>query len=92
MAIINLEKTLICLRRAYNLIESIIRAKGHFLLVNTNPEYNKIIQQMAASHKCSNSVKNWLDLLVQRISKGSLWRTNYFIECKEPLHLLDLLA
>jgi len=25
----------------------IIRAKGHFLLVNTNLEYNKIIQQMA---------------------------------------------
>ncbi|KAH8946104.1 hypothetical protein BDL97_12G075800 [Sphagnum fallax] len=35
MAIINLEKTLICLRRAC-----------HFLLVNTNLEYNKIIQQM----------------------------------------------
>jgi ribosomal protein S2 len=46
MAIINLEKTLICLRRACNLIEFIIRAKGHFLLVNTNLEYNKIIQQM----------------------------------------------
>jgi len=47
MAIINLEKTLICLQRACNLIEFIICAKGHFLLVNTNLQYNKIIQQMA---------------------------------------------
>jgi hypothetical protein len=32
---------------SYNLIESIIHAKGHFLLINTYPEYNKIVQQMA---------------------------------------------
>jgi ribosomal protein S2 len=51
MAIINLEKTLICLQRACNLIEFIIRAKGHFLLVNTNIEYNKIIQQMAKKNQ-----------------------------------------
>ncbi len=44
--LLNFLKTLICLQRAYNLIESIIHAKGHFLLVNTNLEYNKIIQQM----------------------------------------------
>jgi len=34
-------------RCTINLIEFIIRAKGHFLLVNINIEYNKIIQQMA---------------------------------------------
>jgi ribosomal protein S2 len=51
MAIINYFKILICLRRACNLIEFIIHAKGHFLLVNTNLEYNKIIQQMAKKNQ-----------------------------------------
>jgi ribosomal protein S2 len=61
MAIINLEKTLICLRRACNLIEVIICAKGHFLLVNTNLEYNKIIQQMAKKNqsKLYQSQMDW---------------------------------
>ena len=60
MAIINLEKTLICLRRACNLIEFIIRAKGHFLLVNTNPEYNKIIKQMAKKTNQSYINHKWI--------------------------------
>nr|YP_009775863.1 ribosomal protein S2 [Bartramia patens]QJA16089.1 ribosomal protein S2 [Bartramia patens] len=60
MAIINLEKTLICLRRACNLIESIIRAKGHFLLVNTDPEYNKIVQQMAKRTNQSYINHKWI--------------------------------
>ncbi|KAH9548862.1 hypothetical protein CY35_11G108800 [Sphagnum magellanicum] len=49
MAIINLEKTLICLQRACNLIEFIIRAKGHFLLdastfspFNSFPRFRKM--------------------------------------------------
>ena len=37
-----------CLRRACNLIEFIIHAKGHFLLVYTNPYYTKIIKQIWA--------------------------------------------
>ncbi|CAK9263537.1 unnamed protein product [Sphagnum jensenii] len=60
MAIINLEKTLIYLRRACNLIEFIICAKGHFLLVNTNLEYNKIIQQMAKKPIKAISIINGL--------------------------------
>jgi UTP--glucose-1-phosphate uridylyltransferase len=60
MAIINLEKTLICLRKACNLIEFIIRAKGHFLLVNTNLEYNKIIQQMAKKTNQSYINHKWI--------------------------------
>jgi small subunit ribosomal protein S2 len=47
MAIIKLEKTFIYLQKACNLIEFIIHAKGHFLLVNNNLKYNKMIQQMA---------------------------------------------
>jgi UTP--glucose-1-phosphate uridylyltransferase len=60
MVIINLEKTLICLGKACNLIEFIIRAKGHFLLVNTNLEYNKIIQQMAKKTIKAISIINGL--------------------------------
>jgi ribosomal protein S2 len=45
--IINLDDTLISLRRACNVIQLIIQSNGHFLFVNTNPKYNKIIQQTA---------------------------------------------
>lgn len=45
--IIDLDKTIISLRRACNVIQLIIRSNGHLLLVNTNPSYNKIIQQTA---------------------------------------------
>nr|YP_010881187.1 ribosomal protein S2 [Pellia epiphylla]WIA66730.1 ribosomal protein S2 [Pellia epiphylla var. borealis]QDE10574.1 ribosomal protein S2 [Pellia epiphylla]WIA66689.1 ribosomal protein S2 [Pellia epiphylla]WIA66771.1 ribosomal protein S2 [Pellia epiphylla var. borealis]WIA66812.1 ribosomal protein S2 [Pellia epiphylla] len=60
MAIIDLEKTLICLRRACNSIGSIISAKGHLLLVNTNPEYNGIIQQMAKKTNQSYINHKWI--------------------------------
>nr|YP_009755780.1 ribosomal protein S2 [Gonatozygon brebissonii]QIQ23058.1 ribosomal protein S2 [Gonatozygon brebissonii] len=60
MAIIDLEKTLICLRRACNLIDLIIRSKGHFLFVNTNPEYNKIVQQTAISANQSFLNHKWI--------------------------------
>jgi len=45
--IIDLDKTVISLRRACNVIQLIIRSRGHLLLVNTNPKYNKIIQYTA---------------------------------------------
>nr|WHW95859.1 ribosomal protein S2 [Aneura pinguis]WHW95901.1 ribosomal protein S2 [Aneura pinguis]WHW95943.1 ribosomal protein S2 [Aneura pinguis] len=60
MAIIDSEKTLICLRRACNLIGSIIGAKGHSLLVNTNPEYNRIIQRMAKRTNQSYINHKWI--------------------------------
>jgi ribosomal protein S2 len=60
MAIIDLEKTLICLRRACNLIGSIIGAKGHLLLVNTNPEYNRIIRRMAKRTDQSYINHKWI--------------------------------
>ena len=49
--IIDLDKTVISLRRACNVIQLIIRSNGHLLFVNTNPKYNKIVQQTA---KCTN--------------------------------------
>jgi len=60
MTIINLEKTFICLQRACNLIEFIIHAKGHFLLVNIILEYNKIIQQMAKKTNQSYINHKWI--------------------------------
>jgi small subunit ribosomal protein S2 len=47
MAIIDLEKTLIGMRRACNVIEFIMRSNGHLLFVNTNSEYNRLIQLTA---------------------------------------------
>nr|YP_006073035.1 ribosomal protein S2 [Nitella hyalina]AEH42849.1 ribosomal protein S2 [Nitella hyalina] len=47
IAIIDLERTLLYLRRACNLIEYIIRSNGHILFVNTNPQNNQIIKKMA---------------------------------------------
>nr|WIA66360.1 ribosomal protein S2 [Apopellia endiviifolia]WIA66401.1 ribosomal protein S2 [Apopellia endiviifolia]WKW95122.1 ribosomal protein S2 [Apopellia endiviifolia] len=60
MAIIDLEKTLICLRRACNSIGSIISAKGHSSSVNTNLEYNGIIQQMAKKTNQSYLYHKWI--------------------------------
>jgi small subunit ribosomal protein S2 len=42
------------------LIEFIIRAKGHFLLVNINLEYNKLIQQMAKKTNQSYINHKWI--------------------------------
>lgn len=47
MAIIDLEKTLIGMRRACNVIEFLMRSNGHLLFVNTNSEYNRLIQLTA---------------------------------------------
>uniref|UniRef100_UPI0030FE687C ribosomal protein S2 n=1 Tax=Cyathodium cavernarum TaxID=351593 RepID=UPI0030FE687C len=60
MAIIDSEKTLIGLRRACNLIGSIISAKGHLFLVNTNPEYDKMVQQMAKQTNQSYINHKWI--------------------------------
>jgi len=49
--IIDLDKTVISLRRACNVIQLIIRSRGRLLFVNTNSKYNKIIQHTA---KCTN--------------------------------------
>lgn len=60
IAIFDLEKTLICLRRACNLIDFIIQSKGHLLFVNTNPEYNTIIQETATRTNQSFINYKWI--------------------------------
>jgi ribosomal protein S2 len=60
IAIIDLEKTLICLRRACNVIDLIIRSKGHLLFVNTNPEYNNIVKQTAMRANQSFINHKWI--------------------------------
>ncbi len=54
------KKPFICLQKAYNFIEFIIRAKGHFLLVNTNLKYNRIIQQMAKKNTQNYVNHKWI--------------------------------
>lgn len=46
-AIIDLEKTLLFLKIACNVIGSIICKEGHSLLVNTDPLYNNIMKRIA---------------------------------------------
>nr|YP_010890614.1 ribosomal protein S2 [Lycopodium japonicum]WJK71473.1 ribosomal protein S2 [Lycopodium japonicum] len=62
MAIIDLEKTLICSQKACKLVASIIRSKeSHLLLVNiNNPVYNKIIQQTAKRTNQSYINDKWI--------------------------------
>ena len=60
MSIINLEITLTYLRRACNVIGLIVASKGHFLFVNTNPEYNKLVQQTATQSKQSYINHKWI--------------------------------
>jgi ribosomal protein S2 len=58
--IFNLDKTIISLRRACNVIKLIFRSNGHFLLINTNPKYNKIIQQTAIYTNQSYINHKWI--------------------------------
>ena len=58
--IIDLEKTVISLRRVCNVIQLIIRSNGHLLLINTNPKYNKIIQQTAKRTNQSYINHKWI--------------------------------
>lgn len=60
IAIIDLDKTLICLRRACSVIELIVRSNGHILFVNTNVEYNNIVQQTATQTGQSYINHKWI--------------------------------
>nr|YP_010736356.1 ribosomal protein S2 [Zygnema circumcarinatum]QKQ14684.1 ribosomal protein S2 [Zygnema circumcarinatum]WEL36329.1 ribosomal protein S2 [Zygnema circumcarinatum] len=60
IAILDLDKTLVCLRRACSVIELIIRSKGHILLVNTNVEYNNIVQETAIQTRQSYINHKWI--------------------------------
>nr|YP_010542191.1 ribosomal protein S2 [Pulsatilla chinensis]UYG19653.1 ribosomal protein S2 [Pulsatilla chinensis] len=54
IAIIDSDKTLICLRNACHFIGSPIRQKGRSFFVNTNSLFDKIIEQMATRIGCIN--------------------------------------
>lgn len=60
IAIIDLDKTLVCLRRACNVIELIVRSNGHILFVNTNVQYNNIVQQIATKTGHSYINHKWI--------------------------------
>ena len=60
MAIINLDITLTCIRRACNAIDLIMRSKGHLLIVNTNMEYNKLVRQTAKQTNQSYINYKWI--------------------------------
>ena len=60
MAIINLDITLTCIRRACNAIDLIMRSKGNLLIVNTNMEYNKLVRQTAKQTNQSYINYKWI--------------------------------
>lgn len=60
MAILDLEKTLIGIRRACNVIDLIIRSKGHLLFINSKYEYNQIIKETAERSSQSYINNKWI--------------------------------
>jgi ribosomal protein S2 len=81
IAIIDLEKTLICLRRACNVIDLIIRSKGHLLFVNTNSEYNKIVKETAMRTNQSFINHKWIG--------GFLTNWNHMQNVQQHFHLFE---
>ncbi|XP_047334123.1 UTP--glucose-1-phosphate uridylyltransferase-like isoform X2 [Impatiens glandulifera] len=52
MSIIDSDRTLICLRNACDFIGNLVRQKGRFLFVNTNPLFDEIVEQMTTRIGC----------------------------------------
>lgn len=67
VAIIDSDKTLICMRSACNFIGSLARQKGRFMFVNTNPLFDEIFEQMMKKIGCYSP------------SANALWRTGGFL-------------
>ncbi|KAJ7961804.1 Ribosomal protein S2 [Quillaja saponaria] len=67
MAIIDSDKTLICMRNACNFIGSLAREKGRFMFINTNPMFDEIFEQMTKKIGCYSP------------SANALWRTGGFL-------------
>lgn len=57
-AIIDSDKTLICMRNACDFIGNLVRQKARFIFVNTNPLYDEIIDQMTKKIGCRND-RSW---------------------------------
>ncbi|KGN62263.1 UTP--glucose-1-phosphate uridylyltransferase isoform X2 [Cucumis sativus] len=60
MAIIDSDKTLICMRHALNFIGSLVRLKGRFMFVNTNWLFDEIIEEMTKKIGCYRPSDNAL--------------------------------
>ena len=91
MSIINLEITLTYLRRACNVIELIVASKGHFLFVNTNPEYNKLVQQTAIQSKQSYINHKWIGGLLTNWNCMQVVQQHFDFSSKQvfsPEHVL----
>ncbi|KAL5550639.1 hypothetical protein UlMin_000815 [Ulmus minor] len=67
MAIIDSDKTLICLRNAAHFIANLAHQKGRFMFVNTNSLFDEIIEQMTKKIGCYSPYLN------------TLWRTGGFL-------------
>ncbi|KAJ7961808.1 UTP--glucose-1-phosphate uridylyltransferase [Quillaja saponaria] len=67
MAIIDSDKTLICMRNACNFIGSLARENGRFMFINTNPLFDEIFEQMTKKIGCYSP------------SANALWRTGGFL-------------
>ncbi|XP_058785729.1 UTP--glucose-1-phosphate uridylyltransferase-like [Vicia villosa] len=67
MAIIDSDKTLICMRSAFNFISSLARQNGRFMFINTNPLFDEIFELMTKKVDCYSP------------SSNSLWRTGGFL-------------
>ncbi|WVZ19020.1 hypothetical protein V8G54_006342 [Vigna mungo] len=67
MAIIDSDKTLICMRSAFNFIASLARHNARFMFINTNPLFDDIFNLMTKKVGSYSS------------STSSLWRTGGFL-------------
>ncbi|XP_062108997.1 small ribosomal subunit protein uS2m [Humulus lupulus] len=67
LAVMDSDKTLICLRNAAEFMASLAQQKGKFMFVNTNPLFDEIIEQMTKKIGCYSP------------SMNSLWRTGGFL-------------
>ncbi|ESW09320.1 hypothetical protein PHAVU_009G117800 [Phaseolus vulgaris] len=67
MAIIDSDKTLICMRSAFNFVASLARHNARFMFINTNPLFDDIFNLM------TKKVGSY------SISTSSLWRTGGFL-------------
>ena len=94
-AIIDLENTLFYLRRACNVINSVVRSKGNLLIVNTNLEYNQIVQHAAKQTNQSYINYKWIGGLltnwnhmqnVQRHFEPFANRSRYRLESQYSKH------
>jgi len=77
IAILNLDKTLICLRNACHFIGSLIREKGLLLFVNTNSLFDDIVEQMVTKidRSCINDYQ---------------WRIGGFLTNSSSMHLFPI--